>query len=83
MSITPWKSFLAIPSDMHDTMTKHSAKSYQPEKNKLTKSEEEMQNIWNTSVPPHEKVKQFTEELKKFRSLLKKMAKPVKVQFHQ
>ena len=45
MSITPWKSFLAIPSDMHDTMTKHSAKSYQPEKNKLTKSEEEMQNI--------------------------------------
>ena len=49
----------------------NSAKSYQPEKNELIKSEEEMHNVWNTSVPPHEKVKQFTEELNKFRSLLK------------
>ena len=64
-------------------MTKHSAKRYQPEKNELIKSEEEMQNIWNSSVPPHEKVKQFTEELHKFRSLLKTMAEPVKVQIHQ
>ena len=64
-------------------MTKHSAKSYQPEKNELIKSEEEMQNVWNTSVPPHEKVKQFTEELNKFRSLLKTMTEPVKVQVQQ
>ena len=64
-------------------MIKHSAESYQPKKNELIKSEEEMQNIWNTSVPSHEKVKQFTKELKKFRSLLKTMAEPVKVQIHQ
>ena len=80
MSTTPGKTFLVIPSDMCDMMTKHSAKSYQPEKNELLKSEEEMQNI---SVPPHEKVKQFTEELNKFRSLLKAMTEPVKVQIHQ
>ena len=64
---------------MYDVMTKHSAKNYKPEKNELIKSEEEMQNIWNTSVPPHEKVKQLTEELNKFRSLLKTMTEPVKV----
>ena len=61
-------------------MTKHSAKSYQPEKNKLIESEEEMQSVWSTIVLPHEKVKQFTEELNKFRSLLKTMSEPVKVQ---
>ena len=44
---------------------------------------EEMQNIWNSSVPPQEKVKQLTEELNKFRSLLKTMTEPVKVQIHQ
>ena len=64
---------------MYDRMTKHSAKSYQLEKNKLIKSEKEMQNIWNTSVPPYEKVKQFTEELNKSRSLLKTMTEPVKI----
>ena len=79
MSITPRKNFLVIPSHMYDRMTKHSAKSYQLEKNKLIKSEKEMQNIWNTSVPPYEKVKQFTEELNKSRSLLKTMTEPVKV----
>ena len=84
MSITPGKKLLlVIPSDMYDRMTKHRAKSYQSEKNKLIKSEEEMQNIWNTSVPPHEKVKQFTEEINKSRSLLKTMTEPVKVQIHQ
>ena len=71
MSIVAAKKFLVIASDTYDMMTKHSAKSYQPEKNELIKSEEEMHNVWNTSVPPHEKVKQFTEELNKFRSLLK------------
>ena len=64
-------------------MTKHSAKSYQPEKNEQIKSEKEMQNVWNASVPPHEKVKQFTEELNKFRSILKTMTEPVKVQVQQ
>ena len=64
---------------MYDRMTKHSAKSYQLEKNKLIKSEKEMQNIWNTIVPPYEKVKQFTEELNKSRSLLKTMTELVKV----
>ena len=84
MSITPGKKLLlVIPSDMYDRMTKNRAKSYQSEKNKLIKSEEEMQNIWNTSVPPHEKVKQFTEEINKSRSLLKTMTEPVKVQIHQ
>ena len=81
--ITPGKKFLVIPSDMYDRITKHRAKSYQPEKNELIKSEEEIQNIWNTSVPPHEKVEQFTEEINKCRSLLKTMTEPVKVQFHQ
>ena len=52
MSITPRKNLLVIPSDMYDRMTNHTAKSYQPEKNELIKSEEVMQNIWNTSVPP-------------------------------
>ena len=61
-------------------MTKHSAKSYQPEKNKLIQPEEEMQSVWSTSVVPHEKVKQFTEELNKFRSFLTTMTEPVKVQ---
>ena len=42
-----------------------------------------MQNIWSTSVPPHEKVKHFTEELNKFRSLLKRITEPVKVPIHQ
>ena len=83
MGITPGKKFLVISSDMYDRMTKHSAKSYQPKKNELIKSEEEMQNIWNTSVHAHEKVKQFTEELNKFRSLLKTMTEPAKVQIHQ
>ena len=83
MSFTPGKKFLVIPSDMYDRMTKHSAKSYQVEKNELIKSEEEMQNIWNTSVPPHEKVKQFTEELNKFKLLLKTMKEPVKVQIYR
>ena len=32
---------------------------------------------------PHEKVKQFTEKLNKFRSLLKTMTEPVKVQIRQ
>ena len=41
MSITPGKKFLVISSDMYDRMTKHAAKSYQPEKNRLIKSEEE------------------------------------------
>ena len=54
MSITPRKKYLVIPSDIDDMMTKHNAKSHQPEKNELIKSEEDMQNIWNTSVPPHE-----------------------------
>ena len=78
MSITPRKNLLVIPSDMYDRMTNHTAKSYQPEKNELIKSEEVMQNIWNTIVP-----KQLTEELNKFRSLLKTMTEPVKVQIHQ
>ena len=64
-------------------MIKHRARSYQPEKNELIKSEEEMQNVWNTSVPPHEKVKQFTEELNKIRSLLKTMTEPVNMQIQQ
>ena len=83
MSIIAGKKFLVIASGTYDMMTKHSAKSYQPEKNELIKSEEEMQNVWNTSVPPHEKVKQFTEELNKFRSLLKTMTEPIKVQIQQ
>lgn len=41
MSISPGKKFLVIPSDMYDRMTKHAARSYQPEKNRLIKSEEE------------------------------------------
>lgn len=41
-----------------------------------------MQNVWNTSVPPHEKVKLFTKELNKFRSLLKQW-QAVKVQIHE
>ena len=64
-------------------MIKQRARSYQPEKNELIKSEEEMQNVWNTSVPPHEKVKQFTEELNKIRSLLKTMTEPVNMQIQQ
>ena len=52
-------------------MPKRNAKSYQRKKNELIRFEEEMQNVWNTSVPPHEKVKQFTEELNKCKSLLK------------
>ena len=84
MSITPRKKFLVISSDMYDRVIKHSPKSYQSEKNELIKSEEEIQDVWNTSVPPHEKVKQFTEVLNQFRSLLKTMAEPVKVQiYHQ
>ena len=83
MGITPGKKLLVIPSDMYDKMIKRRAKGYQPEKNELIKSEGEMQNIWNTSVPPHEKVEQFTEELNKFRSLLKTTTEPVKVQIHQ
>ena len=56
ISIAPRKMFLVILSDMYNMMTKHSAKSYQSE-----------ENVWNKGVPPHEKVKQFTEELSKFR----------------
>ena len=40
-----------------------------------------MQNILNVSVLPHEKVKQFTEELYKFKSFLETML--VKVITHQ
>ena len=83
MSITPGETFLVILSDMYDMMTKRCAERYQPKKNERIKSEKKTQNIWNTSVPPHEKVKLFTEELNKFRSLLKTMAEPVKVQMHQ
>ena len=83
MSITPEKKFLVIPSDMYDRIIKRSTKSYQHEKNDLIKSKGEMQNIWNTSVPPHEKVKQFTEELNKFKLLLKTMKEPVKVQIYR
>ena len=42
-----------------------------------------MQNIWNISVPSHEKVKQFTEELNKFKSHLEEMTEPEKVPIHQ
>ena len=42
-----------------------------------------MKNIWNTSVPPDEKVKLFIKKFNKFRSLLKTMKEPVKVQIHQ
>ena len=42
-----------------------------------------MQNVWNTSLPLHEKVKQFTEELNKFRSHLKTMTEHVKVQIQK
>ena len=83
MSITAGKKFLVIPSDTYDMMTKHRAKSYQPEKNELIKSEEKIQNLWNTSVPPHEKVRQCTEKLNKFRSLLKTVTEPVTVQIQQ
>ena len=64
-------------------MTKHSAKSYQPDKNELIKKEEEMQNNWNTSVLSHEKSETVHRKLNKFRSLLKTMIEPVKVQIHQ
>ena len=64
-------------------MTKHSAKSYQPDKNELIKKEEGMQNNWNTSVLPHEKSETVHRELNKFRSLLKTMTEAVKVQIHQ
>ena len=83
MSITAGKKFLVIPSDTYDMMTKHRAKSYQPEKNELIKSKEKIQNLWNTSVPPHEKVRQRTEKLNKFRSLLKTVTEPVTVQIQQ
>ena len=83
MSITAGKKFLVIPSDTYDMMTKHRAKSYQPEKNELIKSKEKIQNLWNTSVPPHEKVRQCTEKLNKFRSLLKTVTEPVTVQIQQ
>ena len=79
MSNTPAKKFLVIPSDMYNRPTKHTAKSYQPEKSELIKSEEEMQNFWDSSVPPHEKVKLFIEKLNKFKSLLKTIAEPLKV----
>ena len=63
--------------------TYDSAKSCQPEKNELIKFEGNMENVWNTIVPRHEKVKLFSKELDKFRSLLKTMTQPVKVQIHQ
>ena len=63
--------------------TYDSAKSCQPEKNELIKFEGNMENVWNTIVPRHEKVKLFSKELDKFRSLLKTMTEPVKVQIHQ
>ena len=83
MSITAGKKFLVLPSDTYDMMAKHRAKSYQPEKNELIKSKEKIQNLWNTSVPPHEKVRQCTEKLNKFRSLLKTVTEPVTVQIQQ
>ena len=79
MSNTPAKKFLVIPSDMYNRPTKHTAKSYQPEKSELIKSEEGMQNVWDSSA--HQKVKLSTEELNKFKSLLKTM--PLKVQIQQ
>ena len=63
--------------------TYDSAKSCQPERNELIKFEGNMENVWNTIVPRHEKVKLFSKELDKFRSLLKTMTEPVKVQIHQ
>ena len=63
--------------------TYDSAKSCQPERNELIKFEGNMENVWNTIVPRHEKVKLFSKELDKFRSLLKTMTQPVKVQIHQ
>ena len=45
MSVTHGKKLLVIPSDMCDMIKKHSAKSYQPEKNQLIKPEEEMQKV--------------------------------------
>ena len=42
-----------------------------------------MQSVWDRSVLPHEKVKLFTEELNKFKSLLKTMVEPLKVQIQQ
>ena len=83
MSITPGKKFLVIPSDMYDRLTKHTVKSYQPEKSELIKSEKEMQSVWDSSVPAHEKVKLCTEELNKSKSLLKTMAEPPKVKIQQ
>ena len=83
MSITPGKKFLVIPSDIYDRLTKNPVKSYQPEKSELIKLEEEMQSVWDSSAPPHEKVKPFTEELNKFKSLLKTMAEPLKGQIQQ
>ena len=63
MSISPGKKFLVIPSDMYDRMTKHAARSYQPEKNRLIKSEEEK---WEKN----NKMKLFIEKLSKFKSLI-------------
>ena len=42
-----------------------------------------MQNVWNTRLPPDEKVNLFIKEINIFRSLLKTMTESVKVQIHQ
>ena len=45
---------------------------YLLEKVELEKSEQEIKNVWNAPIPPHEKVRIFTKELNKFKSLVKK-----------
>ena len=52
---------------------------YLLEKVELEKSKQEIKNVWNTPIPPQEKVRIFTEELNKFKSLVNKALQPLRV----
>ena len=80
MSTQLGKKYIVIPNDTYQMLLSKKETSYQPEKEEVLKSEQEMKDVWNTSIPPHEKVKMFTEELSKFKTLVNTLSQPLKVE---
>ena len=75
----PGKNYMAIWQKTYEMLVFQKGNYYLLEKVELEKSEQEIKNVWNTPIPPHEKVRIFTEELNKFKSLVNKALQPLRV----
>jgi len=74
------KKYIVVPRESYQVMAENKNYHKIPERTEIKNAEQEMNNIWDTSIPPYEKMRRFTQELSKFKSMLNELSQPLKVQ---